>query len=165
MAKVLQSPSEIFNLLLRYRHIAIVGLSSRPSRPSHFVGVYMLAEGYDVIPVNPRESVVLGRRSYPSLIEAAREHPIEIVDIFRSPSEVPPIVEQAIEIGARVVWMQLGIVNEEAAQRAVSAGLDVVMNRCVKLEHARFLGGQNLVGLNTGVISAKRLRCVPVASA
>jgi predicted CoA-binding protein len=125
----------------------------------------MLAEGYDVIPVNPRESVVLGRRSYPSLIEAAREHPIEIVDIFRSPSEVPPIVEQAIEIRAKVVWMQLGIVNEEAAQRAVSAGLDVVMNRCVKLEHARFLGGQNLVGLNTGVISAKRLRCVPVASA
>ncbi|MCX7938748.1 MAG: CoA-binding protein, partial [Thermoflexales bacterium] len=140
---------------------AMVGLSSNPYRPSHFAAVYMLAEGYNIIPINPREREIFGRKSYPSLTEAAREHTIEIVDIFRSPKDVPPIVEEAIAIGAKVVWMQLGIVNEAAAQRALEAGLDVVMDRCVKLEHARFMGGQNLIGLNTGVISARRLRLQP----
>ncbi|MCS6772796.1 MAG: CoA-binding protein [Anaerolineae bacterium] len=158
MAKLIQTPQEAFALLNRYRHIAMVGLSGNPYRPSHFAAVYMLSEGYDVIPINPREQTILGRRSYPSLTEAAKEHPVEIVDIFRSPKDVPPIVEEAIAIGAKVVWMQLGIVHEAAAQRALEAGLDVVMDRCVKLEHARFMGGQNLIGLNTGVISARRLK-------
>lgn len=158
MAKLIQTPAEAFGLLQQYRRIAMVGLSGNPFRPSHFAAVYMLAEGYEVIPVNPRESEILGRACYPSLTEAAKDHAIEIVDIFRNPKDVPPIVEEAIAIGAKVVWMQLGVVNEAAAQRAIEAGLDVVMDRCVKLEHARFRGGQNLIGLNTGVISAKRLR-------
>ncbi len=158
MAKLIQTPAEAFDLLQRYRRIAMVGLSGNPFRPSHFAAVYMLAEGYEIIPVNPREGEILGRACYPSLAEAARTHTIEIVDIFRNPKDVPPIVEEAIAIGAKVVWMQLGVVHEVAAQRALAAGLDVVMDRCVKLEHARFRGGQNLIGLNTGVISAKRLR-------
>ncbi|MCS6847649.1 MAG: CoA-binding protein [Anaerolineae bacterium] len=158
MAKLIQTPAEAFGLLQQYRRIAMVGLSGNPFRPSHFAAVYMLAEGYEIIPVNPREREILGRRCYPSLTEAAQDHAIEIVDIFRNPKDVPPIVEEAIAIGAKVVWMQLGVVNEAAAQRAIEAGLDVVMDRCVKLEHARFCGGQNLIGLNTGVISAKRLR-------
>lgn len=158
MAKLIQTPAEAFALLQRYRHIAMVGLSGNPFRPSHFAAVYMLAEGYEIVPVNPRESEILGRTCYPSLTEAAKAHTIEIVDIFRNPKDVPPIVEEAIAIGAKVVWMQLGVVHEAAAQRAIEAGLDVVMDRCVKLEHARFRGGQNLIGLNTGVISAKRLR-------
>jgi predicted CoA-binding protein len=158
MARLIQTSAEAFDLLNQYQHIAMVGLSGNPFRPSHFAAVYMLAEGYDIIPINPREAEILGRKCYPSLGEAAKEHVIEIVDIFRNPKEVPPIVEEAIVVGAKVVWMQLGIVNEAAAQRALEAGLDVVMDRCVKLEHARFRGGQNLIGLNTGVISAKRLR-------
>lgn len=159
MAKLITEASERLALLNRYKRIAMVGLSSNPFRPSHFAAIYMLAEGYEIIPVNPGESEILGRTCYPSLTEAAQSHPgIEIVDIFRNPKHVPPIVEEAIAIGAKVIWMQLGIVNEEAARRAIEAGLDVVMDRCVKIEHARFYGGQNLIGLNTGVISAKRLR-------
>jgi predicted CoA-binding protein len=142
--------------ILRQAHtIAMVGLSSNPFRPSHFAAIYMLAEGYNVIPVNPREQSILGRRCYPSLRDIPE--PVDIVDIFREPSAVPPIVEQAIAIGAKVVWMQLGVINEAAARRAREAGLEVVMDACVKIEHARFFGGLNTIGLNTGVISARRL--------
>ncbi len=141
-------------ILQRYRRIAMVGLSSNPFRPSHFAAVYMLAEGYEVIPVNPREQEILGRRSYPSLREVPG--PVEIVDIFREPEAVPAIVEEAIEVGAKVIWMQLGVINEAAARRAREAGLQVVMDACVKIEHARFFGGLSTVGLNTGVITARR---------
>ncbi|GAB4204477.1 MAG: CoA-binding protein [Roseiflexaceae bacterium] len=141
-------------ILRNYRTIAMVGLSANPFRPSHFAAIYMLAEGYNVIPVNPREQEILGRRCYPSLRDIPE--PVEIVDIFREPKAVPPIVEEAIAIGAKVVWMQLGVINEEAARRANEAGLEVVMDACVKIEHARFFGGLNTIGLNTGVISAKR---------
>lgn len=141
-------------ILERYRRIAMVGLSSNPFRPSHFAAIYLIAEGYDVTPVNPRESEVLGRRSYPTLMEVPA--PIEIVDIFREPAAVPEIVEQAITRQAKVVWMQLGVIHEEAAERAHDAGLEVVMDRCMKIEHARFFGGLNTIGLNTGVISALR---------
>jgi predicted CoA-binding protein len=141
-------------ILQQARRIAMVGLSSNPFRPSHFAAIYMIAEGYDVIPVNPREQEVLGRRSYASLREVPG--PIDIVDIFRESSAVPPIVEDAIAIGAKVVWMQLGVINEAAAQRAREAGLEVVMDACVKIEHARFFGGLNTIGLNTGVISSRR---------
>jgi predicted CoA-binding protein len=140
-------------ILREARTIAMVGLSSNPFRPSHFAAIYMLAEGYNVIPVNPRESEVLGRRSYASLRDIPE--PVDIVDIFRAPEAVPPIVEDAIAIGAKVVWMQLGVINEEAAQRAREAGLVVVMDACVKIEHARFFGGLSTIGLNTGVISAR----------
>ncbi len=142
-------------ILQEARTIAMVGLSSNPFRPSHFAAIYMLAEGYNVIPVNPREQEILGRRSYPSLRDIPEA--VDIVDIFRDPQAVPPIVEDAIAIGAKVVWMQLGVINEEAARRAREAGLEVVMDACVKIEHARFFGGLNTIGLNTGVISARRL--------
>lgn len=160
MAKIIESAAERLDILTRYRHIAMVGLSSNPYRPSHFAAIYMLAEGYDIIPVNPREKEILGRKSYPSLTALAEVNPapIEIVDIFRTPEDVPPIVEEAIAIGAKVVWMQLGVIHEEAARRAVAAGIDVVMDRCVKIEHARFFGGLNLIGLNTGVITSRRQR-------
>jgi uncharacterized protein len=142
-------------ILRQARTIAMVGLSSNPFRPSHFAAIYMLAEGYEVIPVNPREREILGRRCYPSLRDLPM--PVDIVDIFRDPQAVPPIVEEAIAIGAKVVWMQLGVINEEAARRAREAGLEVVMDACVKIEHARFFGGLNTIGLNTGVISSRRM--------
>jgi predicted CoA-binding protein len=139
-------------ILETYKRIAMVGLSSNPFRPSHFAAIYMLSHGYDITPVNPRETEVLGRKSYPSLLEVPG--PIEIVDIFREPAAVPAIVEDAITRGAKVIWMQLGVIHEEAAARARQAGLEVVMDRCVKIEHARIFGGLSTIGLNTGLISA-----------
>lgn len=141
-------------ILRAYRTIAMVGLSSNPYRPSHFAAIYMLSEGYNVIPVNPTETEILGRRSYPSLREIPE--PVEIVDVFRAPAAVPGVVEEAIAIGAKVVWLQLGVISEEGARRARQAGLEVVMDACVKIEHARFFGGLSTVGLNTGVITARR---------
>lgn len=146
---------ERLRVLEQAKTIAMVGLSSNPFRPSHFAAIYMLAEGYNVIPVNPRETEILGRRCYASLRDIPE--PVDIVDIFRDPKAVPPIVEEAIEIGAKVVWMQLGVINEAAAQRARDAGLQVVMDACVKIEHARFFGGLHSIGLNTGVISARAI--------
>ncbi len=143
-----------FRILERYRRIAMVGLSANPFRPSHFAAIYMLAAGYEVTPVNPKETEILGRRSYPALRDAPG--PLEIVDIFRDPAAVPGIVEEAIEAGAKVIWMQLGVIHEEAARRACDAGIEVVMDRCVKIEHARFFGGLSTIGLNTGVISSRR---------
>lgn len=142
------------DILKLYKHIAMVGLSSNPFRPSHFAAIYMIAAGYKVTPVNPREKEVLGRVSYASLRDVPV--PVEIVDIFREPSAVPAIVEDAIVIGAKVIWMQLEVIHEKAAERACQAGLQVVMDRCVKIEHARFFGGLNSLGLNTGVVSAKQ---------
>jgi predicted CoA-binding protein len=144
---------ERLQILRATRTIAMVGLSSNPFRPSHYAAIYLLAEGYDVIPVNPREKTILGRVCYATL----RDIPVQVdmVDIFREPGAVPAIVEDAIAIGARVVWMQLGVIHEAAATRAREAGLQVVMDACVKIEHARFFGGLNVVGLNTGVISSR----------
>ena len=140
-------------ILRKYKRLAIVGLSANPYRPSHFVGVYMKAAGYEIFPVNPREREILGRPCYASLLEAPR--PVEIVDIFREEAAVPGIVEEAIAVEAKVVWMQLGVIHEGAAERALEAGLEVVMDRCVKIEHARFHGGLNAVGLNGGLISSR----------
>ena len=141
-------------ILERYRRIAMVGLSANPFRPSHFAAIYLMAEGYDVTPVNPREKEILGRSCYASLRDVPG--PVEVVNIFREPSAVPAIVDEAIAIGAKVIWMQLGVIQEDAAQRAHAAGLEVVMDRCMKIEHARFFGGLNTVGMNTGVISSRR---------
>ncbi len=149
---------ERLRILTTHKTIAMVGLSADPMRPSHFAAIYMLANGYDVLPVNPRVAAagetILGQRVYASLSEIPR--PVGIVDVFRKPEDVPPIAEEAIRIGAPVLWLQLGIVNDEAAARARAAGLQVVQNRCVKIEHARFFGGLNLVGMNTGVVTARR---------
>ena len=141
-------------MIRQYRRVAMVGLSANPFRPSHFVAIYLASHGYDVTPVNPREKEILGRPCYPSLLQVPG--PLEIVDIFRDPSAVPGIVEEAIQVGAKVIWMQLGVVHEAAAERARSAGLEVVMDRCMKIEHARHFGGLSMVGLNTGMVSSKK---------
>ena len=141
-------------ILLRSRTLAVVGLSAQWHRPSYFAAKYMRDHGYRIFPVNPRYDEVLGQRCYTDLQSVPE--PIDIVDCFRKSEEIPAIAGAAIAIGAKVLWMQLGIVNDEAAQRASAAGLDVVMNHCVKIEHARILGGLNWAGVNTGVISAKR---------
>ncbi len=147
-------------ILQQYRHVAIVGISADQYRPSHFVAIYLQAEGYDIIPINPRYAgqTILGKRVYATLAEAqAAGEQIEVVDVFRRAEDVPPIADDAIAIGARVLWLQLGIRNDEAARRAQEAGLTVVQNRCMKIEHARFFGGLHTVGLNTGVILARKL--------
>lgn len=141
-------------ILARSRTLAVVGLSAQWYRPSYFAAKYMQDHGYRIIPVNPRYTEVLGEKCYPDL--RSIPEPVDVVDCFRKSPEIPPLAEDAIAIGAKVLWMQLGIVNQEAAGRAVAAGLDVVMNRCVKIEHARLLGGLNWAGVNTGVISSKR---------
>ena len=143
-------------ILEKYRRIAMVGLSSNPFRPSHFAAIYLLSEGYDVIPVNPREPEVLGRKSYASI--SAIPGPVEVVDIFREPAAVPAIVDEAVAAGAKVIWMQLGVIHQEAAERARQAGLEVVMDRCMKIEHARFFGGLNTIGMNTALITSRRRR-------
>src|SRR5260370_398654 len=118
------SPADCLRILQSYRRIAMVGLSANPMRPSHFAAIYMLSKGYDIIPVNPRETQILGRECYASVRDVPGQ--VEIVDIFRERSAVPAIVEDAIALGAKVVWMQLGIIHEEAAERAQQAGLEVV---------------------------------------
>lgn len=147
---------ERLRILDQYKNIAMVGLSSNPFRPSHFAAIYLLAMGYNVIPVNPKEKEILRQKCYRSLREIPES--VEVVDIFREPAAVPAIVEDAIAIGAKVIWMQLGVIHEEAAGRAREAGLQVVMDRCMKIEHARFFGGLSIAGLNTGVITSRRMR-------
>lgn len=141
-------------ILSRARTIAVVGLSAQWHRPSYFAAKYIQEHGYRIIPVNPNYAEILGEKSYPS-IEAIPEH-VDVVDCFRKPGEMPPLARAAVAKGANVLWMQLGIHNDEAARIATEAGLDVVQNRCVKIEHARIMGGLNWAGVNTGVISARR---------
>ena len=130
--------SIIEDILSKAKVIAVVGLSDREDRPSHAVARYLQSQGYRIIPVNPNlDAPVLGEQSYPDL-ESVPE-PVDLVDIFRRPIDVPPVVDSAIKIGAPAVWMQLGIVHEEAAQRARTAGLDVVMDRCTAIEHRRLV--------------------------
>jgi predicted CoA-binding protein len=148
-------------ILQQYQHVAIVGVSADPYRPSHFVAIYLQAEGYDIIPINPRYAgqSILGKRVYATLTEArAAGAQIEIVDVFRKAEDTPPIAHEAVEIGAKVLWLQLGISNDEAGRIAHEAGLTFVQNRCMKIEHARFFGGLHTVGLNTGVILARKLQ-------
>jgi len=127
-------------LLERHRRIAVVGLSPNPARPSHAVSDYMRTHGYDIVPVNPVAAEVFGIPSARDLAEAAARGPLEIVDIFRRSEEVPAIVDAAIALGAHVVWMQLGIRDAASAARARAAGLEVVINRCIMVEHARLIG-------------------------
>lgn len=143
-------------ILDRTKSIAIVGASSNPSRASNFVLTYLGSSlcDYDLYPVNPRETEILGHTCYPSLADL----PVvpDMVDVFRKADDCPGIAEEAVAIGAETLWLQLGVVSEEAAQIAAAAGLDVVMDRCTKIEHARFAGGLHLAGFNTGVISSRR---------
>ena len=153
---MVQNPSteDIKRILTENKIIAVVGLSPKWNRPSHFAAKYMKEHGYKIIPVNPGYDEILGEKSYKSLLDIPE--PVDIVDIFRRSKDVPPIVDQAIEIGAKVVWMQLTVVNEEAAQKARDAGLEVVMNRCVKIEYGRIFGGINYLGVNRRLISSKK---------
>ena len=159
MAEIVDDIEGIRRILAQCRTIAVVGLSANWYRPSNFAAKYMQDNGYRVIPVNPAYQEVLGQRCFPNL--AAIGAPVDMVDCFRKPADIPPIAREAVAIRAKVLWMQLGIRNEEAARIALDGGLDVVMDRCVKIEHARILGGLNWAGVNTGVISAKR----PLANA
>jgi uncharacterized protein len=146
-------------ILAQARVIAVVGLSANWYRPSFFAAKYMQDHGYRIIPVNPNYKEVLGETCYPTIADIPEA--IDMVDCFRKPGEIPPLAEQAVAKGAKVLWMQLGIRNDEAARIANAAGLDVVMDRCVKIEHARILGGLHWAGVNTGVISAKRPMAKP----
>ena len=141
-------------ILTQRRTIAVVGLSAQWHRPSYFAAKYMQDHGYRIIPVNPNYSEVLGQRCYPGLTDIPEQ--VGIVDCFRRASEMVPIARDAVAIGAKVLWMQLGIRNDEAASIAVDAGLDVVMDHCVKIEYARIMGGLNWAGVNTGIVSARR---------
>jgi len=134
--------------------IAVVGLSAHWYRPSFFAAKYMQDHGYRIVPVNPTYEEVLGERCYPTL--AAIPGPVDMVDCFRKSGEIPALAREAVAKGAKVLWMQLGIRNDEAARIATDAGLDVVMDRCMKIEHARILGGLHWAGINTGVISSRR---------
>jgi predicted CoA-binding protein len=142
------------SIIQNAKSAALVGVSANPLRSSNFVAAYLVRTPLRMYPVNPMYEEVLGRKCYPSLSDLP-EVP-DIVDIFRRPSEIPGVVEQAIEIGARVVWFQLGLRHDEAAQMAVDAGLLVVQDRCLKIEHARFSGKLHLGGFDTGVISSRR---------
>ncbi|NTV67935.1 MAG: CoA-binding protein [Chlorobaculum sp.] len=128
---------DIATILTKYKHIAVVGISDKPERASNGVARYLIQAGYTIYPVNPMLNTVLGHECRPSLsaIPPEKRDLIEIVDIFRKPQDVPPVVDEAIAIGAKVVWMQLGITNAAAAEKARNAGLDVVQNRCISVEH------------------------------
>jgi predicted CoA-binding protein len=143
-------------ILHESRTLAVVGLSADWFRPSYFAAKYMQEHGYRVIPVNPKYESILGEKCYKSLRDIPEK--VDLVDVFRKSNDVMPIAEEAIAIGAKVLWQQLGVKNEAAAAKARAAGLEAVMDRCVKIEHGRLFGGLNWVGVNTRVISAKRPR-------
>ena len=145
-------------ILAETRSIAVVGLSPNWQRPSNFAAKYLQHHGYRIIPVNPAYDQVLGEKCYASLADIPE--PVDVVDCFRRAADIPPLAEAAIAIGAKVLWLQLGVINLAAAQRARAAGLEVVMDRCIKIEHARLLGGLNFVGVNTRVISSKRPKII-----
>ena len=151
-----QDPHTILATLLAARTIAIVGLSKDPLRPSYFIGFYLKRHGYKVVPVNPREPEVLGEKSYPTLKDIP--FPVDVVDVFRRPDAVPAIARDAVAIGAKALWLQFGVISPEGARIAEDAGLAVVMDRCMKVEHARYLGRMHWLGFNTGRITSVRER-------
>jgi predicted CoA-binding protein len=158
-ARTWQGPSapERLGILRRARSIAIVGASANPARASYFVGTYLLSSSpYEVYFVNPRAETILGQPAYASLADL----PVvpDIVDVFRKDADLPGVAREAVEVGAKALWLQLGSWNEEAAAIAEAGGLEVVMDRCVKIEHARFHGGLHLAGFNTGEISSRKQR-------
>ena len=145
---------KIRRILRTNKTLAVVGLSAQWHRPSFFAAKYMQEHGYRVIPVNPQYDTILGEKCFKSLRDIPEM--VDVVDCFRKSAEIPAIAEDAIAIGAKVLWMQLGVENAEARRKAEAAGLEVVENRCVKIEHGRFFGGLGWAGVNTKVISAKR---------
>ncbi|MCK5436610.1 MAG: CoA-binding protein [Desulfobulbaceae bacterium] len=143
------SDTDIADILKKYRTIAVVGLSPKPARPSNEVAGYMIEAGYTIIPVNPGQTEILGRKCYPDLISIPDS--VDVVNIFRRSEDIMPIVDDAVRINASVVWMQLGIVNEEAAARARSSGLTVIMDRCIKVDHENLVTiQQHSIGRQSG---------------
>jgi predicted CoA-binding protein len=149
-------------ILSTCRTIAMVGLSSNPYAASSFAGIYLDANGYNIIPVNPTQAgkQMLGKKVYAKVTDI--DQPVDIVDVFRPAAEAPEIARQAVEKGAKVLWLQLGVISQEAAEIARQGGLEVVMDRCCKIEHARFFGGLRTIGLNTGVITSRLALKLPV---
>jgi uncharacterized protein len=144
----------IQRVLLSAKTVAIVGLSSNALRASYFVGFYLQRHGYRVIPVNPVEAEILGEKSYPSLLEVPVR--VDIVNVFRTPAALPGIAKEAVAVAARCLWCQFAVINEEGARTAENAGLAVVMDRCLKVEHARYVGRMHWLGFNTQVITSVR---------
>ena len=151
-----QDPRVIPATLRSGRTVAIVGLSKDPLRPSNFIGFYLKRHGYTIVPVNPRETEILGEKSYPSLTDIP--FPVDVVDVFRRPDAVPDIAREAVAIGAKALWLQFGVISPEGARIAEDAGLAVIMDRCMKVEHARHLGRMHWLGFNTGRVTAVRER-------
>ena len=149
-----QDPVVIREILQSARTIAIVGLSSNPLRPSNYVGFYLQRHGYRVVPVNPNEREALGEPAYARLSDIPFE--VDVVDVFRAPPFVPAVAEEAVAIGARALWLQFAVISGQGAQIAERGGLKVVMDRCIKVEHARNLGRMHWLGFNTGVVVARR---------
>ncbi|MEU0556905.1 CoA-binding protein [Dactylosporangium sp. NPDC006015] len=149
-----QDPLTIQQVLHGAKTIAIVGLSGNELRASHFVGYYLKRHGYRVIPVNPREPEILGETSYPSLTDVPV--PVDIVNVFRAPSALPGIARDAVAIQAKALWTQFGVINAEGAQIATDGGLTVIMDRCLKVEHARYVGRMHWLGFNTSRITSVR---------
>jgi predicted CoA-binding protein len=149
-----QDEREIADVLRGMRTVAVVGLSPNELRASNFVGFYLQRHGYRVVPVNPREQEILGERSYASLADVP--FPVDVVDVFRQPEAVPALAEEAVAAGAGALWLQFGVISPEGAETARRGGLHVVMDRCLKVEHARHLGRMHWLGLNTGQITSRR---------
>lgn len=148
-----QNPETIQRALAEKR-IAVVGMSGNELRASNFVGFYLARHRYDVVPVNPREEEIYGLRSYPDL--AAVPEPISVVDVFRDPAAVPDIARQAVAIGAKFLWLQFGVISEEGMEIALSGGMEVIVDKCIKIEHARYRGRMHWLGFNSGRVSARR---------
>ena len=149
-----QQPAVIQRVLFNSKTIAIVGLSGNPLRASNFVGLYLQRHGYRIIPVNPREAQILGERSYASLREVPER--VDVVDVFRAPDALPAIARDAVAIAARSLWCQFNVINEEGARIAEQGGLSVIMDRCIKVEHARYAGRMHWLGFNTQRITSVR---------
>jgi predicted CoA-binding protein len=149
-----QDPLKIQQALLDAKTIAIVGLSGDTLRASNFVGFYLKRHGYRIIPVNPKEPEILGEKSYASLTDIP--DPVDIVDVFRRPEALPDIAREAVAIGAKTLWCQYNVINEEGARIAEEAGLTVIMDRCLKVEHARYIGRMHWLGFNTQQITSVR---------
>ena len=149
-----QDPLTIQRVLHSAQTIAIVGLSSNELRASYFIGYYLKRHGYRVIPVNPRETEILGQKCYPSLQDVPV--PVDVVDVFRAPDALPEIARETVAIGARTLWCQFGVINSDGAKIAEDGGLTVVMDRCIKIEHARYVGRMHWLGFNTQRITSVR---------
>lgn len=151
-----QDPRVIASVLRSARTVAIVGLSPDPLRASYFIGFYLQRHGYRIVPVNPKEREILDEPAYASLGEIP--FAVDVVNVFRRPAAVPEIAREAVKIGAKALWLQFGVQSDEGARIATEGGLDVVMDRCMKVEHARFLGRMHWLGFNTGRVTARRER-------